>query len=316
MRLRRASPRMGHPAHGASGDGERGPLLDVGDLRQLERLSVVSLEAILAGVSGQRPSGSGAAGLEFADYRPYVSGDDLRYVDWNIHARLGELLVKVAPEERRARLDILLDMSRSMSFGEREKLWHARRLAVTLGAIALLHADVVSVYGLAGTDVEAGPPLDAPGMVGALSSQVAALARAPQTDLPAAVRAYRRVRSRAEVVVVVSDAMVSPEALAEALAELADDAPSVAFVHVLDASELRAPARGPIELRDSETGGAIELTLGTRALASYAQLAERFRAGVERSVRAVDARYLFAPTDVEPLDLLASDARKEGLVAS
>jgi uncharacterized protein (DUF58 family) len=314
MRLRRRPRRP--PSSTGARPADRRALLDARDLRQLERLSVVSLQALLTGVSGQRPWGVGPAGLEFADYRPYVPGDDLRYVDWNIRARLGELLVKVAPEERSAEIDILVDVSRSMDFGDPNKLWHARRLAVAIGAVGLLHADVVRSYGLADTALEPGSRLDAPSMVGVLSDQVASLSGSARTDLPAAVHAYRRVREHADLVVLISDGLVPPAALTAALTELAGQAPSLAFVHVLDASELRAPGGGPLELRDLETGQLLELTLSARAAASYAQLAERFRSGVERSVRAVGARYVLAPTEVEPLDLLAAGARSAGLVAS
>ena len=62
-------------------------------MRQLERLSIEHLGAVLAGLVGQRAGPAGARGLEFADYRPYTPGDDLRRVDWNIYARLGEAFV-------------------------------------------------------------------------------------------------------------------------------------------------------------------------------------------------------------------------------
>jgi uncharacterized protein (DUF58 family) len=312
MRVRRRSPGV-QPSWGAAKNTDEGSLLEARDLRQLERLGGVSLQAIRAGIGGQRPWGAGAAGAELVDYRPYAPGDDLRYVDWNIRARLGELLVKIAPQERRAEMDILIDMSRSMDFGRPNKLWHARRLAVALGVVGLLCADMVRVYGLLDAKVCTGPPLDSPRMVGELGDQVAALPGGVQTDLSAVVFAYRRVRGQADLVVLLSDGLVPPEALTGALATLARETPSIAFVHVLDPSELRAPARGPLELRDRETGRV--LPLSGRAAATYTQSAARFRTGVERRVRALGARYLLAPTEVEPLDLLASAARAEGLMA-
>jgi uncharacterized protein (DUF58 family) len=309
-------PRRPVAAAAAGGSpGARASLLDARELRQLERLSIASLQAVLRSLSGQRPSTAGAAGLEFADYRPYVPGDDLRYVDWNIQARLGELLVKVAPEERRAELDILIDMSRSMDFGRPNKLLYARRLGVALGAVALLQSDAVRVYGLADGRVQAGPPLDAPSAVGSLAVQVAELRVGLQTDLPDAARAYGRGRAGADLLVLLSDGLIAPTALSETIAVLVHQAATVAFVHVLDRSE-HARARGPVELRDSESGRVLNLTLGGGGAETYARSAERFRQGVERTVRGAGARYLSAPTDVEPLDLLGAGARSEGLIAS
>jgi uncharacterized protein (DUF58 family) len=313
MRIGRSRPTRTPTA--ADRTDHRVPLLAAEELRQLERLSIVTLQALLRSLSGQRPSNAGAAGLEFADYRPYVAGDDLRYVDWNIQARLGELLVKVAPQERRAQIDLLVDMSRSMDFGRPNKLLYARRLAVALGAVALLHSDAVRLYGLADGMVQAGPRLDVPSAVGALAEEVAGLRVGLATDLAGSARAYGRERDGADLLVLLSDGLVPPAALAEPLEALAQRAATVAFVHVLDRSE-PPPARGPVELRDGESGRVLTLSLGADAAASYARGAERFRQGVERTVRAAGARYLPAPTDVEPLEVLAAGARSEGFMAS
>src|SRR5690349_15954049 len=83
------------------------------------------------------------AGIEFADYRPYTPGDDLRRVDWNAYARLGTLQVRQAQAEHDTVLYLLVDPSPSMAFGAPAKFLAARRLAAALGYIALAHLDAV-----------------------------------------------------------------------------------------------------------------------------------------------------------------------------
>src|ERR1700683_3498733 len=74
-------------------------LLDRGDIAALEALSLESLDAILAGLVGEREASGRTVGFQFRDYRPYVAGDDVRRIDWNISARLHELHVRTSPQE-------------------------------------------------------------------------------------------------------------------------------------------------------------------------------------------------------------------------
>ncbi|MDX6537820.1 MAG: hypothetical protein QOD37_2161, partial [Gaiellales bacterium] len=88
---------------------EQRPLLDGELLRQLDRLRLSTLTAIVAGLVGERQGRARVARLEFADYRPYVPGDELRRIDWNIYRRLHQLVVKMGAEDGRLSLVLLLD---------------------------------------------------------------------------------------------------------------------------------------------------------------------------------------------------------------
>ena len=78
-----------------------------------------------------------ASGIEFADHREYTAGDDLRYLDWNVYARHGDLLLKRFQEEEDLHVYFLLDCSRSMGFGSPPKFDLARQLTAALAYIAL-----------------------------------------------------------------------------------------------------------------------------------------------------------------------------------
>jgi uncharacterized protein (DUF58 family) len=306
----------------ASGSGQdsardtdaEAPLLDDETLRTLERLSLVSLDAIVTGFTGQRAGAAGAAGLEFADYRPYAIGDDLRRIDWNVYARLRELLVKVAPEEGHIAIDLLIDASRSMDYGNPNKLRHARRIAAALGTVALLRADAVRAWVLSDGGAEAGAGLDAPRMLIPLAAEVERLPSGRGTDLPASLRAYRRAAPLADLAMLIGDAMVPPASLAEGLEELASAARSIAFVHVIDRSEAAPSPRGALELRDRETGERLELTLSDSLSTSYEEHFEHFSAAVAEACAHAGARYVRAPTDVPAVEVLAESARVAGLV--
>jgi uncharacterized protein (DUF58 family) len=297
-----------------AGDDAGGALLDAETVRVLEKLSLASLDAIVAGVTGQRAGPSRGAGLDFVDYRPYAPGDDLRWIDWNVYRRLRELLVKVAPAEGHVEIDLLVDTSRSMDFGEPNKLRHARRIAAALGTVGLLRADTVRAWVLSDGRAEPGGRLDAPRMLLLLDDELQRLPAGRGTDLPASLRSYRRLGALADLAILISDAMVPLESLAEALEELASSAHSTGFVHVIDRAEAAPPALGPVELRDRETGRRLELTLTGAISTRYRERFGRFCRAVQTACDSARVTYVLAPTDVPVLDLLSESARVAGLV--
>lgn len=120
-------------------------LLDPVFCAQLEQLRIVSRHRVLGTESGQRTSHLLGSSLEFADYRSYAPGDDIRQVDWNAYARLGKWFLKMFLDEREIKLHLLIDTSRSMGFGQPSKGRMALQLAAALGYIALHGTDRVGV---------------------------------------------------------------------------------------------------------------------------------------------------------------------------
>src|SRR3977135_3167513 len=124
-------------------------MLSAHEVRQLEHLTLAHGSAqSAAGSRHARPRGHG---LEFRDYRHYQPGDDPRVIDWNVHARLGQLVVRVFRAEGQLRLHLLVDTSASMSVGAPSKLACAARLAAALAYVAVERRDAV---GLATFDEE------------------------------------------------------------------------------------------------------------------------------------------------------------------
>ena len=306
-----------------SSDTEAPQLLDAGTLGALERLTLVSLDAVLAGVAGARANDRRGFAPEFADYRAYTPGDDLRQLDWHVYLRLRELLVKIGPQEGHLELDLLIDTSRSMdpgaagpSHGRPSKLRHAQRVAAALGAVALLRADAVRTWALSDGDAEAGARLDAPRMLAGLERELSRLAPGLGTDLPESVRSYRNAAAAPDMAILISDALVPTASLAESLHELASAARTSALVHVVERAEAARIPRGAVVLRDRETGRQLELSVNESLAAAYEERVERFHRAVEEVCADAGVRYLPAPTDVSVLDLLSTSARLAGLVAA
>ena len=102
-------------------------------LAQLERMELVSRKIFRGRMKGERRSRRKGQSVEFADYRNYVPGDDLRFIDWNLYARLEKLFLKLFMEEEDLHFFALIDSSLSMNFGDPNKLFYAKQLAAALG---------------------------------------------------------------------------------------------------------------------------------------------------------------------------------------
>src|SRR5580765_7980778 len=126
-----------------------GAILDGAFLKKLERLSLITKRPFAGQMKGEKRSVKRGTSVEFADYREYILGDDLRYVDWNTAARLGKLFVKLFIEEEDLYLALLIDSSKSMDFGDPKKLHYSARVAASLGYIGLSNYDRVSITAFA-----------------------------------------------------------------------------------------------------------------------------------------------------------------------
>jgi uncharacterized protein (DUF58 family) len=295
---------------------EDAPLLDAGLLRQLERLHFATLTAIVAGLVGEREGRARVARLEFADYRPYVAGDELRRIDWSIYRRLHQLVVKVGVEDGRLSLALLVDVSRSMRLGTPSKLRAAQRLTAALAAIALLRGDQADVHVLGDGRSRPVVRLDGPRQVPLLAHELERIPESLETGLQAALGDYARLGSRADVVILISDANVAPDELDATLRTLASSARTTCLLHVVAPDELETTLRGPVELRDAETGRLFETAITDGAAADYAARFARFVDDVRASCQEHGVRYLEARSDRDPLDLLLENATEVSLTVA
>src|ERR1700676_3862028 len=121
------------------------PLLEPDFLARLEQLELVSRKIFMGRMKGERRSKRKGQSVEFADYRNYVVGDDLRFLDWNLYARLYKLFLRLFMEEEDLHFYVLIDNSLSMDFGSPTKLHYARQVAAALGFIGLVNLDRVAI---------------------------------------------------------------------------------------------------------------------------------------------------------------------------
>src|SRR5438067_8928540 len=118
-------------------------LFDDEFLKKLEYLNIVSKRLFAGQLRAERRTRKRGTGLEFADYRAYVAGDDFRHLDWKAYLRLNRLILKLFEEEEDLPIYFFVDSSQSMSYGSPSKLDYARRVAAALCYIGLANLDRV-----------------------------------------------------------------------------------------------------------------------------------------------------------------------------
>src|SRR5207302_9980106 len=183
------------------------PLLDPQFMARLEQLELVSRKIFLGRMKGERRSKRKGQSVEFADYRNYVIGDDLRHLDWNLFARLERLFIRLFMEEEDLHVYILVDNSLSMDFGKPTKLHFAKQVAAALGFIGLVNMDRVVLEAFNDKLTQSMPAARGRRSLWRLMDFLQKLEPAGPSDLRKALRTFSLKCSGKGVVVLLSDFM-------------------------------------------------------------------------------------------------------------
>jgi len=286
-------------------------LFDQEFLRKLESLALASRRAATGLRRGERRTKKKGSGVEFADHKAYVPGDDIRLLDIGIYQRLGKLLLRVYEEEEDLSLYFLIDRSASMAHGD--KLAQAVRLTAALGYIGLCSLDRVSVHALGDELHERLPPLRGKQRLFRLLRFLTTLRPSGRTDLSAALRRFALMHPRRGMAVLLTD-LYDPAGFEAGINALVHHRFEVCVLHLGSALDTRPTAAGDVAVVDAETGERVDITLTEKKLRQVdAQVAEerqqvrRFCARKHVAYFAVDAS---APFDEVVLHVL----RRGGLL--
>jgi uncharacterized protein (DUF58 family) len=288
-------------------------VFDEGFLRQLERVQVLMHAPARGGLKGGRRSVKRGQSVEFADYRDYAIGDDLRQLDWNILARLERLFIKLYVEEEDVTIHFLLDTSASMTAGSPAKLLFAKRAAAALGYIGLASEDRVAVTSLGGRTARRQVALRGSGRVFRLLAALSTISPAVgETDLLVAARHAGAQLTGRGVVVLISD-LLDPAA-DRVIRELAATGSELIILHVLSPEELDPVIEGDLRLVDSETGDGIDVTIDLATLDDYHSRLDAWREAFADLAAKRRATYVPLSSDVPLADLVFAELRRRRVV--
>ncbi|HEX3052600.1 MAG TPA: DUF58 domain-containing protein [Aggregatilineaceae bacterium] len=293
-------------------------LFDEKTLRKLDRLTLVANRIRSGAIKGERRSSKRGTSIEFADYRNYVRGDDLRRVDWNIYARLQRPFIKLLEDEEDLAVYLLLDSSASMDWpraGEhaQHKFLYARRLLAGLAYIALGTNDrvVVRAFRQDGS-VRWGPLRGRAQMLNLLTWLEKLYTRGP-VNLNQALRDWAISTTRTGLVVVISDLM-SPEGFEDGLKALQGRGHEVAVIQVLSPDEVHPQIVGDLQLVDIETGIPQDVTVDAEMLKLYDQRLQAWQADIGTYCTRRGIHFLSVETNTPWEQLILSELRRISVV--
>jgi uncharacterized protein (DUF58 family) len=283
-------------------------------LARLDALDVVSRKILAGKMRGERRSKRRGQSVEFADFRNYTTGDDLRFIDWNIYARLDRLFLKLFLEEEDLSVYVIVDVSASMAFGKPEKAMHARRIAAALSYISLVHHNRVSIYAMGdGRLMESGPMRGRP-RVPRMLDFLAKLQTAGPADLTAMVRRFTVTARLRGVVILISD-FLDKSPVQESLKHLVSGRYDLYAIQLLSPQELEPTLTGDLKLTDSEDNSFAEVSINQPLLKQYKQTLSAHCLNIKDYITKRGGTYLFSSTEVPFDTIVLSYLRRRGLLA-
>jgi uncharacterized protein (DUF58 family) len=282
-------------------------------LAQLERMELVSRKVFRGRMKGERRSARKGQSVEFADFRNYVAGDDLRFIDWNLYARLDKLFLKLFLEEEDLHFYSLIDCSSSMEFGDPSKLHYAKQLAGALGFIGLCRADRVKVEGLGMGISNPGPVLRGRASLYRMMEYLSSIEGGKNMPLQASLREFCLRNSGKGILVLITDLM-DKTGYESALRLLVAQQMDVYVIHVMSPEELDPDVTGDLKLVDCEDQDVAEITVSRPLLDRYKRTVASFIDTAKDFCNRRGIGYVMTSTATPVEQLVSSYLRRRGLV--
>ena len=289
-------------------------------LKQLDPLCIRSNRSFRGKFRGERRSPNRGVGMEFADYRIYEPGDDLRHVDWNIYARLGKLFIKLFHADEGLPLALLIDNSRSMAFGSPTKLTCAKQITAALGYIALGHADSVAVYTCGERLFAALPPASSLSQFSRFTKVLTEIAAGGQTRLTECLRQLPMYQRHPCTVVLLSD-FLDPRGYEQGVKGLTGRGFSLTAIHLMSPEEMHpqidlenAPTRRDWWIADVETDETRAITINPETLSQYQNQQQTFCDTLKRFCTDQGVGYAQLKSDMPIEPFVLHELRKTGLI--
>ena len=291
-------------------------LIDGELMSKLDQVDVLSRKIFAGKLQGERRSKKRGVSVEFADYRHYVHGDDLRFVDWNIYARLDKLFLKMFLEEEDLSLVLAIDASASMDWGNPGKFMFVQQLAMALGYIGLTNQNRVTLYSFNAEGVEPLPNLRGRRRTRAMGQWLLDLEPGGPDGFDEAMRQIALGRQGKGVMVILSDFMFK-EGYEKGLRYVTGGGYDTYCLQVLSPEEVDPGSHGlagDLKLTDIEDQDVAEVTVSARLLKQYKENLNAYCGKLREFCVRRAIMHMTVDTSVDITVLLLDYLRKRGLL--
>ena len=236
--------------------------LDPSVLASISGLELIAKTVVQGFVAGLHRSPDFGFSQEFAEYRAYSSGDDLRHIDWNVFARTERMYLKRFRGETNTQLTLLLDASASMAYGSHgvNKLDYARYLLASIAYLANQQRDGAGIVVFDDEIRNYVPPSSRTGQFSRLLHAMEKAEPGKRTDFAKPFFHCQNFLHRVGILVVVSDFYEDPEVVVKTMEPMRFHGNEIVLFHVLDPEEIRPRIKDPALVLDMETGDTMEVT--------------------------------------------------------
>jgi uncharacterized protein (DUF58 family) len=288
-------------------------LLEKDFLRKLEYLYLVAKEGFQGLLTAARLSKSFGSGLEFAEHREYIPGDDFRHIDWNVYLRIGKPMLKLYQKEEELFVYILVDASKSMDRGTPSKLDFAKKIAASLAYVGLANDDRVTVGSFTS---QLGDSTNAAQGKGRLFDTLRFLGEMKgegQTDMARALAAFLHKSRRKGLVILISD-FFDPGGFQRALKQLHHAHYDFFTIQINEPEEIKPTIKGDLEIIDCESGEKLQTQVAATALQLYQEELERHYGELRNLCKSLREGHVAAVTDQPFEDVVLDVLRRGGLL--
>ncbi|MCQ4086770.1 DUF58 domain-containing protein [Saccharibacillus sp. JS10] len=295
------------------------PLLEADWIAQLDRLTLSTKQRVRGTRQGRRRSKELGVSLEFADYREYTPGDDVRRFDWSVYGRTGRKVVRQYLDEQELQVTLYVDHSQSMQFGDEHgysKWLHSAKLAASIGYMTLAAYDRLAIYRVDDEINEGLPLLRGRAAAHRLLSFLEHTEVSGRGSLSEAFQNTAKLPKLPGMTWIFSDCWTeSGEAeLEEAIARLQAARQEVVLVQVLSREEIQPSLTGDLKLIDAELGTFKEAAITGRLIEAYEKEFAAYRGRLAEFCARRGVAYVLAPIDVPLREIVFGRCRELGLI--
>ncbi|HUN82605.1 MAG TPA: DUF58 domain-containing protein [Phycisphaerae bacterium] len=288
-------------------------LLNTDFMHRLEQLEIISRKIHASRQKGERRSKRKGESAEFADYRNYVVGDDIRHIDWNIYARLEKLFLKLFLEEEELNVSILVDVSGSMEWGDPTKALYAKRVAAAVAYIGLCNYDRVNLVAYSDRVVGQIRGARSRRMLGQVIDFLEKSEVEGTSHFGAAAKQFATSHTSKGVALIVSD-FLDKEGFEEGLRYLLGRQMDIYVLQVLSPEEMEPALAGDLRLVDCEDEDVAEITVSKVLLDKYKANLRGYCESLRSYCVARGIAYMFTSTTQPFETLVLNYLRQRGLV--
>lgn len=287
-------------------------LLDAKEIQLISQLSLAAKRRVAGLATGEQRSPVQGGGIEFADYRAYEPGDDIRRIDWTVFLRLRRLLVKLCAEEKELTLMLIIDNSRSMRFGQPDKLWVAQRIAAVLAGISLHGGNRAGIAVIGKSFDEILSPGRGHASLADVIHAISSIQPSLDTDPVFGIKQFAMRYGRKCLAVFISDLLFP--AWTKVIAGLAASNCEGYVLQLMAPEELEPPFLGEVTLDDLEGLGEIPLHIGEEVSRDYRREMALFLKEVRQTSRRYGMGHALLTSDMPLARLFHGELRREGLL--